>query len=205
MTIRTISLASAALAGLLFAATSSFAEDNYSNVSTPAERVQTNALNSDAADRAHSDGAISTAAQDDYDAARVAYERSLNNYDARKAVYDNDRARYEGERFYYNSYRAERWNTFHDRDRYRDVLGFRSADLIGMTVSTRDGERIGRIRDAEYNARGQVNRIAVEVRSNRTAWVYADDVRYDPQMRVILIDLSNDQVDILVRMNHPGA
>jgi sporulation protein YlmC with PRC-barrel domain len=205
MTIRTVSLGSAALAGLLFAAAPAFAEDNYSNVSTPAERVQTNALNSDAADRAHSNGVVSTAAQDDYDAARVAYERSLNNYDARKAAYDNDRARYEGERYYYDSYRTERWNAFHDRDRYRDVLGFRSADLIGMTVSTRNGERIGRIRDAEYNSRGQVNRIAVEVRNNRVAWVYADDVRYDPQLRVILIDLSSDQVDILVRMNHPGA
>src|SRR6185295_11514648 len=101
MKLRTLSLSGVAMTGLLLAAAPAIAEDNYHTESTPAERVQTNALNSNAADRARTDTDTNTAAHADYDAARAAYERSLNSYDVRKAAYDNDRARYEGERRYY--------------------------------------------------------------------------------------------------------
>jgi hypothetical protein len=205
MNFRTLSLGSAALAGLMLAGAPAFAQDGYSHDSTPAERVQTNDLNTNAANRAHSDTATNTTAKDDYDAARAAYERSLNNYDARRAAYDNDRARYDAERHDYDRDRMQRWSAFQDRDRYRDVLSFHSADLIGKMVSTRDGLRIGRIRDVNFSSSGQVDRIAVEVRNHRVAWVYADDVRYDPRMRVMLIDLSSDQVDMLARMRQPGT
>jgi len=193
------------MACLLLSAAPSLADGNYARESTPAERVQTNALNTDAADNARSNTAANAAARDDYDAARAAYERSLNNYDARKAAYDNDRARYEAERHDYDNDRMLRWSAFHDRDRYRDVLSFHSPELVGKMVSTRDGYRIGRIRDVNYSSSGQVDRLAIEVRNNRVAWVYADDVRYDPRMRVILIDLSSEQVDMLARMRQPGT
>ena len=205
MTIRTLSLGSAAMVGLLLVVAPALAESAYTHDSTPAERVQTNSLNTDAADRARSDTATNTTAKDEYDAARAAYERSLNNYDARKAAYENDRARYEAERHDYARDRLQRWSTFHDRDRYRDVLSFHSADLVGMMVSTHDGIHIGRIRDVNFSSSGQVNRIAIEVRDHRVAWVYADDVRYDPQIHAILIDLSSDQVDILAQMRQPGT
>jgi len=204
MKIRTLSLGSVALAGLLLVVAPALAAGT-SQDSSPAERAQTDQLNSDAANRARSDTAANNAAQSDYDAARAAYESNLNDYDARKATYDNDRASYEARRHDYERNRDQRWGAFRDHDRYHDIASFHSSDLVGKVVSTRGGERIGRIRDVDYSPDGRVNRIAIAVRYNRVAWLYADDVRYDPRSRTILIDLSRDQVDRLSRMRQPGS
>ena len=74
-----------------------------------------------------------------------------------------------------------------------------------MTISTRSGERLGRIRDVSFTRDGRVDRIAVSVGFHRTAWVYADDVRYDPVTRTFFIDLSRDQVWRLSRMREFGT
>jgi len=203
MKIRTLGLGSAALAGLLLVAPA--LASGTSPDSSPAERGQTDQLNTDAANRARSDTDANSAAQSDYDAARAAYESNLNDYDARKTTYDDDRAAYEARRHDYERYRDQRWSAFRDHDGYHDIAALRSTDLVGKVVSTRGGERIGRIRDVDYSADGRVNRIAIAVRYNRVAWLYADDVRYDPKSRAILIDLSRDQVDRLARMRQPGS
>jgi len=204
MKIRTLSLGSAALAGLLLAVAPALASST-SQESSPAERAQTDQLNTDAANRARSDTAANNAAQSDYDAARAAYESNLNDYAAGNATYDKDRASYETRRRDYERNRDQRWGAFRDHDRYHDIASFHSSDLVGKVVSTRGGERIGRIRDVDYSPDGRVNRIAIAVRYNRVAWLYADDVRYDPRSRTILIDLSRDQVDRLSRMRQPGS
>jgi sporulation protein YlmC with PRC-barrel domain len=203
MKIRTLGLGSVALAGLLLVAPA--LASGTSPDSSPAERGQTDQLNTDAANRARSDTDANSAAQSDYDAARAAYESNLNDYDARKTTYDDDRAAYEARRHDYERYRDQRWSAFRDHDGYHDIAALRSTDLVGKVVSTRGGERIGRIRDVDYSADGRVNRIAIAVRYNRVAWLYADDVRYDPKSRAILIDLSRDQVDRLARMRQPGS
>jgi len=206
MTIRTRLLCGAAAALLSFAGAPAFADEtNYNQNSTPAERAATDDLNKDAGDRARGDTNANVAAQGDYDAARAAYELSLNDYRDRQTNYDNDRARYDAERGNYDRERSLRWSAFHDTGRYHDVYSLRSTELVGLTVRTRSGDRLGRIRDVDYAANGQVRRLAIEVRNHRTAWVYADDVRYDPQSRVILIDLSSDQVDRLSRMRNYGT
>jgi len=204
MKIRTFGLGSVALASLLLAATPALSS-NTSQDSSPAERAQTDQLNTDAANRAHSDSDTNAAALSDYDAARAAYEANLNDYDARKATYDDDRAGYEARRQEYERNRDQRWGAFRDHGRYHDIAALGSTDLVGKVVSTRGGERIGRIHDVDYSPNGRVNRIAIEVRSNRVAWLYADDVRYDPNSNVILIDLSRDQVDRLSQMRQPGS
>ncbi len=208
MHFRTLMLTGAA--GLLLVAAPAFAQSNnadsnYNQNSTPAERAQTNALNTDAADRARDAGDASAAARDNYDAQRAAYERSLNDYGMRKAAYDNDRARYDDLRHDYDRDRAQRWSAFPHRERFHDVLSLRADDLVGLTVSTRAGDRVGRIRDVKFASNGRVDRIAIDVGARRTAWVYADDVRYDPETRAILIDLSRDQVDRLARMRQFGS
>ena len=202
MTFKTFILGGAAVAALIALASPSFAE---SKDSTPVERAQTNVLNSNAAIQARSDTGANVAAQDEYDAARAAYERSLNNYDARKAAYENDRARYEAQRHDYDRDRTARWGAFDHYDRYREVLSLHSADLVGLNVSTMGGRRIGRIRDVDYSSDGHVYPIAIDVGYHRIAWLYADDVRYDPDNRAVLIDLSRDQVDGLIRMRSPGS
>ena len=203
MKIRTLGLGSVALAGLLLVAPA--LASGTSPDSSPAERGQTDQLNTDAANRARSDTDANSAAQSDYDAARAAYESNLNDYDARKTTYDDDRAAYEARRHDYERYRDQRWSAFRDHDGYHDIAALGSTDLVGKVVSTRGGERIGRIHDVDYSPNGRVNRIAIAVRYNRVAWLYADDVRYDPKSRAILIDLSRDQVDRLARMRQPGS
>jgi hypothetical protein len=205
MNFRTLSLGGAAGACLLLAGVPASATGSFSHDSTPTERAQTDSLNATAADDAHSDNVANASAQDDYDAARAAYEINLNNYDVRKATYDNDRARYEDQRHDYDRDRLRRWSAFHDHDRYHDILSLRSVDLVGMTVSTQGGDRIGRITDVGFAANGQVVRIAIAVRHDQVAWLYADDVRYDPQSRAILIDLSEEQVDRIARIRQPGS
>jgi hypothetical protein len=203
MTIRTRLLCGAAAA--LFSLAPAIADEtNYRQNPTPAERAATDDLNRDAGDRARGDTDANVAAQGDYDASRAAYERSLNDYRDRQSNYDNDRARYDAERNNYDRERSLRWSAFRDTGRYHDVYSLHSTELVGLTVRTRAGERIGRIRDVDYTANGRVRRIAIEIRGHRSAWIYADDVRYDPQGRVILIDLSNDQVDRLSRMRNYG-
>jgi multidrug efflux pump subunit AcrA (membrane-fusion protein) len=190
----------------LLAATPALADEtNYNQNPTPAERAQTNSLNSTAADNARANTNANAAAQSDYDAARAAYERSLNDYRDRKSDYDNDRASYDAQRANYDRQREQRWSSFRDLDHYRDVLSLRQADLIGLAVTTRDGDRIGRIHDVDFGPDGKVRRLSIEVSWHHNAWVYADDVRYDPRNRALLIDLSRDQVDRLSRMREFGS
>jgi len=199
MTLKTLILGGTAL--LLVAGTPALAdESNYNQNSTPAERVQTNALNSDAADAARANTASTAAAQEDYDASRAAYERSLNDYRETKSNYDNDRARYDAQRENYDRQRAQRWSAFHDHDQFRNVASLHEVDLVGLAVATQSGERIGRIRAVDFGSNGQVRRLSIEVSWRHNAWVYADDVRYDPRNKALLIDLSRDQVDRLSRM-----
>ena len=204
MRFRTPVLSSAAVAGLLLVAAPTLASST-SPASSPAERAQTNDLNSDAANRARSDSAANAAAQSDYDAARAAYELNLNNYDARKTTYDNDRARYDAQRADYERNRAQRWDAFRYHDRYHEVASLHSADLVGKMVSTRSGENIGRISDVDFAPDGRVNRVAISMRHNRVAWLYADDVRYDPQSHAIFINLSSDQIERLAQMHQLGS
>ncbi|MGZ5998652.1 MAG: PRC-barrel domain-containing protein [Rhizomicrobium sp.] len=208
MHFRTLMLSGAAgllLVGAPAFAQSNNADSNYNQNSTPAERAQTNELNTGAATRARDAGDANAAARDEYDAQRAAYERSLNDYGMRKAAYDNERARYDDLRHDYDRDRAQRWSAFPHRERFHDVLSLHADDLVGLTVSTRTGDRIGRIRDVHFASNGRVDRIAIDVGARRTAWVYADDVRYNPEARAILIDLSRDQVDRLARMRQFGS
>lgn len=205
MTLRTLSLGGAAAACLMLAGAPAFAEDAYTHNSTPAERAQTNSLNTNAADDARTNADANATERDNYDAARAAYEINLNDYDARKAAYDNDRARYEAQRHDYDRDRVRRWSSFHDYGRYHDIMSLHTADLVGMTVSTQSGAPIGRITNVGMAADGRIDRIAIAFRHDQVAWLYADDVRYDPQSRAILIDLSEEQVERLARLHQPGS
>jgi hypothetical protein len=171
-----------------------YAQSIYTHEPTPEERVQTNNLNTDAAARAHADADSDALAQSDYDANRERYERSLIDYGADRDAYDNDRANYEMQRAGFERDRAWRWRHFAHFDRFNVVYRFDNDELIGLTVMSPYGERIGRIRDVDFTPSGRVNRVAIRMGYGRTAWIYADDIRYDPYTRMAMVDLSRDQV-----------
>jgi sporulation protein YlmC with PRC-barrel domain len=181
------------------------AQSIYTHEPTPEERVQTNNLNTEAADQAKSDTDAFIQARDNYDADRDRYERSLDDYRANRDSYDRQRDNYEDQRALYDRDRQQRWRGFENYGRYRAIYRFHSEDMVGLTVYARDGERLGRIRDVNFAPDGRVNRIAISTGWHRTAWVYADDVRYDPVTHEFLIDLSRDQVWRLSRMREFGT
>lgn len=200
MKLRSLTLGTAALAGTLLLAGSSFAEPSVYNTNpTPAERAATQQLNDTAADRARDDTTTNDAAHDNYNAARSDYDRNLQNYDAQRAAYERDRARYDREHGGY----AHRWDAFYGFDHFRDVTAMPSRDLVGLSVSTRGGDHVGRIRDVDSNRDGRITRVAVGIRGGDTAWIDADDLRYDPNTRAVFTDLTRDQVDSMSHMRYP--
>jgi hypothetical protein len=203
MTIRNLMLCGAA--GVMLAATPVLAQSIYTHEPTPEERVQTNALNTQSANQAHADTDAFVQAQYSYDSDRDRYERSLNDYRANSDAYARDRSRYDDQRNAYDRDRAQRWHAFTNFGRLRAIYRFHSEDMVGLTVSTGSGERLGRIRDVSFTSDGRVDRVAISVGYHRTAWVYADDVRYDPYAHAFLIDLSRDQVWRLSRMREYGT
>lgn len=94
MNVRKITLGSAALAAIVFCAMPASAAPNYTRNSTPAERAQTEALNSGAADRAHGNTAADNAARDNYNANRANYDRGLHDNQMQNAAYDREMLQY---------------------------------------------------------------------------------------------------------------
>jgi hypothetical protein len=207
MTLRATALAGAALAGLMiFAAPASAQRTPYDTNPTPSERAQTNSLNTGAADNARRDADDADDTNDanadnnaDYNAARADYDAKMDNYDAQRAAYQRDRARYLHDRAGY----AHRWDAFYGYSRFQDVSTLSQTRLVGLQVSTRGGNLVGRIRDVDTNSYGRVVRVAVSTGRDRTAWVDADDLRYDPSTRQVMTDLTRGQLDDMARMHYP--
>src|SRR5262249_50922339 len=152
----------AALAGVLMLAGPALAPSSYYNTNpTPAERAQTNQLNNDAANRAQGDADSDDAANQDHRAQQNAYDRNRAHYDAQRAAYDRERARYEANRYGYRYGYGHRWDVFYGYTRFHDLDGLRSGDLLGLPVSTRGGNRVGRIRDVDTGRYGRVVRVSV--------------------------------------------
>ncbi|MEI9996806.1 MAG: hypothetical protein WDM91_19565 [Rhizomicrobium sp.] len=187
-----------ALAGTLALIAPAFAQNVYHTNPTPAERTQTNTLNSDAADDATDaddtdadDNAATTAKPNaDYNAARSDYDRKIQENQADRAAYERDRARYHAERAGY----VHRWDAFYGYSRFRGVDGMSESDLVGLRVNARAGIAVGRIRDVDVDRDGHVTRVAVHLRGGDVAWLDPDDLRFDPAARVAVTDLTRDQV-----------
>jgi len=204
MTFRATALTGAALAAILMiGAPASAQRSPYDTNPTPAERAQTNALNSAAANNARDDAdtndSVNATNQADYDRARADYENRMDNYDAQRAAYNRDRARYLNDRAGY----AHRWDAFYGYSRFQDVSRLSETRLMGLQVSTRGGTFIGRVRDVDTNSYGRVIRVAVSTNRDRVAWIDADDLRYDPSTRMVMTDLSRGQIDNMARMRYP--
>lgn len=204
MNFRATALTGAALAAILtIGAPASAQRSPYDTNPTPAERAQTNALNTGAADDARNGAdeieSTNAANQADYDRARADYENRMDNYDAQRAAYNRDRSRYLNDRATY----AHRWDVFYGYNRFRDVSGFSERRLMGLQVSTRGGTFIGRVRDVDTNASGRVIRVAVSTSRDRVAWIDADDLRYDPSTGQVMTVLSRGQINDMARMRYP--
>ncbi len=109
---------------------------------------------------------------------------------ARACANENDRHGY-----------IHRWDAYYGHDRFRDVAAMSSDDLIDVSVITASGDHIGRIRDVQHDSDGI--HIAVDAGHRNVAWIDSDDLRFDPRDRVVVTDLSADQIRDMTQLHHP--
>jgi hypothetical protein len=195
-------LSTTAVAAALLLSVPAFAQQSpYDTNPTPAEKAQTNQLNTDAAtnDQTVDPDAQPSESQRDYDANKAEYDRKMQTYDNQKDQYDHDRARYHAERADY----VHHWEVFFGYRDFRDVEGMPAGELEGLRVNARDGVRIGHIRDVDSAPDGRITRVAIRLEGGSTAWVDADDLRFNPGTRVVLTDLSLGQIDDMARLRNP--
>ena len=197
MKFRSLMLATAG--ALLLVSPAMAQQDRYNTNPTPAEQAATDRLNADAAARAQGNADADAANRDNYNANRAQFERDSNAANADRARYERDRARYDADR----SGNGHRWDAFYGHDRFRDMLNVPARDLMGLDVNTRTGNRIGRIRDVDSSDHGRITRVRVEIGRHRSAWIDAVDLRFDPNQRTVLTDLTRDQVDGMANMHYP--
>ncbi len=193
MKFRSLALSSAAaIAFWAFAGTSMAQQSPPTTDSTPAERAQTDVLNTQQAtdDGMTENGQPGNVADAEYNAQLLRYQAQQEQYKDQKAQYQHRLARYEYDR----SHPAQWWSA-----RYDDatLLGFYSIphhDLIGKEVDGRDGLRLGHIRDVQRERDGQVERVDVALGENRAAWIEARNLRYDATTQVMFTDESADEI-----------
>lgn len=191
MKLRAPLLGGAALAATLLLAPPVFA-GYYQTNPTPQDRAATERTSEESLARTRAAVAADRAARQRYDAEHAAFERA-----SARAALALERARQDGE------LGARRWDAFYGRQRFEDIATVPSGRLLGMTVNTRGGAMVGRICDVDAAIDGRAVRIAVGVGPDDVVWVDSDDLRYDPQTRAVLTDLSRDQLSARAQMRFP--
>ena len=193
-----------------------FARDDYSRVSTPAEKAQTQDLNSNAVD-----GTVvrpTATEQQDYDTARARYEeaqaaynRQLEEYNAksrayeaqrrnynedvqasqqREAPYDDGRAQYKTELAPGVAADADPFDRLWSLDRLTDP----NNELYNLPVEDIDGFMAGHFRRVEIRADGE--RMAViTLNSLHTVSIPADELRFDPDRGVVVAAWTSYDLD----------
>jgi hypothetical protein len=123
MTIRTYvlgSIATMAVAGALFAASPSFAQDDLSQDSSPAERAQTDDLNN----QQNTQGEADSQAWQNYNDARTNYDSQQSQYQQQLHAYQDKNQEYQQKRQDYDANRenyADQAGQYDDRsDAYQD-------------------------------------------------------------------------------------
>jgi hypothetical protein len=225
MRMRTLVLGSAAglsLVGALALAAPSFAQDanNPPQVSTPAERQQTQQLNDQGTDGttaspAQLNGQAPTG-QPNASPSQVQYDEQKAQYDQQQQQYRDDQARYHSDRAHYNA-EARRYDTreyawdYPNRVyayRYDDSSGMQRLYLIASpqeqlhqaAIEGPNGQWVGRVRNVDTGVDGRPFRIEVALNRRVSVWVPAGDFRFDARDKILYTDLSRDQL-----WDMPGA
>ncbi|HTQ14575.1 MAG TPA: hypothetical protein VMH86_11930 [Rhizomicrobium sp.] len=214
------SAASLSLAGALAIATPSFAqyEGNPPQVSTPAEKQETQQLNDQAtqgttANPAALNGDASAPRQSpqqtQYDSDSDRYRQQQQQYRQDQDRYRDEHARYEQEIRHYDV-REYAWDYPHRVYvyRYGDTPDLQRLYLIAqpeqqladLPIEGPGGNWVGRVRNVETGVDGRPFRIEVALNRRVSVWVPSGDFRFDPDERILFTDMTRDQL-----WDMPGA
>ncbi|HEY1629916.1 MAG TPA: hypothetical protein VGF56_01290 [Rhizomicrobium sp.] len=221
---RTLVLGSAASLVVAFASPS-FAQyaGNPPQVSTPAERQQTQQLNGQAADgttatpsQLNGQGSMDAAPRNGA-AADAQYQQDQAQYQQQQQQYQHDKSRYDREHARYNAQvrqydvREYAWDYPHRHYAYRYgdsdrqivrlyLLGDPQTQLHNVSIEGPNGEWVGRVRNIQTGEDQRPFRIEVSLNRRVSVWVPAGDFRFDATDGVLFTDLTRDQL-----WDMPGA
>jgi hypothetical protein len=166
----------------------------YDTNPTPQEQAQTNTLNTT---QAQDDGTVQsttsapepgTTADAQYQAQQQQYQQQQQQYQDQKDHYHTQLMHYEYDR----THPRDWWSTSYDRATLDDFYHVDRGDLIGREVDERDGLMIGEVRDIERAPDGRVARVEIALHDNRSAWIHADNLRYDAIDHTFFTDVPAD-------------
>ena len=218
MKIRTLMLGGiATVAVAMTLAAPSFAQDasNPPQVSSPAERAQTQQLNGQA-----EGGTIQTpdpnspqqqqyqAQQSQYQMQQEQHQQDQQNYQDQRARYEHENQRYENNihhydeaQFRFSDYpesRPYRFDGHHAMRLY--LIAEPSQQLANAPVEGPSGEWVGRVRNVETGVDGRPSRVEVALNRRVSVWVRADELRFDARDHVVFSHLTRADL-----WNMPGA
>jgi hypothetical protein len=170
----------------------------FSQPSTPAEQSQTQQANQSITDANTAAVAQSDQANADYQAQQQQYQEQLRQYKANRQNYEERASRYYAARDRYLSSHA-RYHRYGWPSRYEHNLVVYRSELLGARVQTYNGRTVGRVEELAL-ANGHVDAVRVALDYDRgDAWIESDDLRFDPDRRVVVTNLSRHDLYEMTR------
>jgi hypothetical protein len=208
-------VAALALAGSFAAPGFAQYSDNPPQVSTPAERAQTQQLNQQAQGGTTASPEALNGQGGDVNAPSAENQARQAQYQEQQEQYQADRARYEAQRRHYerNIHRYDEAR-YHFTDyphaypyRYEDphltrltLLPEASQQLANAPVEGPDGQWLGRVRSVEIGLDSRPRRIEVALNHRVSVWVNPGNFRFDAANKILYTNLTRADL-----WNMPGA
>jgi hypothetical protein len=223
MRVKSLNLESACLSvAALLAGALPAAAQNYGHtpqVSTPAERAQTQQLNEQAIDgttqppaalngeaapqqqMAQSDQQTYQDQQQQYQDQQQRYQRQRAQYQQEQRQYVRDVRRYDLARYEWTDYPRVYVYRYEAPNLQRlYLIADPTHQLAQVPVEAPSGRFIGKVRNVETGVDGRPRRVEVALNRVVSVWVTPGHFRYDPDRHVLFTDLNRDALWMM-----PGA
>jgi hypothetical protein len=185
---------------------------NGPQVSTPAEKAQTQSLNTQQQNGSYVDPAVangqataanpvpgeqvaaaaSNTANTDaqYQQQQAQYQGAQAQYSAEMDAYVHQRAAYDWQRRHPETW----WRYRYEHAGYIAVETIPRPDLMSVAVTDRTGFLVGHIDDIASLPDGKIVRVRLKLNDNRMAWIEGSAVRYYPADKLLMVDLTPSQI-----------
>lgn len=180
--------------------------------STPAEKAQTDQLNTQQQNGSYVDPAVAngaaTAAQPvpaegvaaaasqtsstdaQYQAQQQQYQDQKTQYAMDVNAYEHQRAAYEWQRRHPETW----WRTRYVRARYIDTYVLDQPAVINLAVTDRSGYLLGHVEEVVRTPSGHITRLRIRLAPARVAWIEGSALRYFPDDGLLMVDLSPREI-----------
>jgi hypothetical protein len=180
--------------------------------STPAEKAQTEQLNTQQQNGSYVDPAVANGAATaahpvpaegvaaatgqapatdaQYQAQKEEYQDQKSRYAMDLNAYEHQRAAYEWQRRHPETW----WRVRYGRARYIETYVLDRPAVINLEVTDRSGYLLGRVEEVVRSPSGHIMRLRIRLAPARVAWIEGSALRYFPDDRLLMVDLSPRQI-----------